>query len=259
MRICKVVGCERKHFARGYCHTHYVRYMRIGYAGNENIRIHQKAIPCKICGGPHKARGYCKIHYQQMLGKGIFRENGICKVDNCNRGIYAKGYCRKHHETNKRTGNPLGLRKICVECGKTYIKENKPNLCSRCYPKYIASLNPKRYKGDGGDRWGYKEYRIIKKLKKTYCEKCKATDKKLELHHKDKNKRNSNPNNLITVCHKCHHKHFHTGEKKQSKYTKKYGIPQYEIAKKLNEPIAVISRWHKTGHLKRRLNNEKVA
>lgn len=48
------------------------------------------------------------------------------------------------------------------------------------------------------------EYHYLK-LSKTVTEICKAT-KDLEVHHKDKNHSNNNPNNLMTVCSSCHQK-----------------------------------------------------
>lgn len=41
------------------------------------------------------------------------------------------------------------------------------------------------------------------KYKKNYCECCNSNID-LEVHHKDKNHNNNNPNNLMTVCSKCH-------------------------------------------------------
>ena len=61
---------------------------------------------------------------------------------------------------------------------------------------------PPIYKKDGG-KWGYKDYKTIKKNKKSSCELCGYT-LGLECHHKDRDTRNSSPENLITLCKTCH-------------------------------------------------------
>lgn len=133
-------------------------------------RTNRKAFECIICGKSHFARGYCRYHYNCYL-----------------------------------TGRPMSFSKCSVDgCGVKVIQYIKEGLCSEHYRKSVAIP---RYKNDGG-KWGYKDYRQIRKLKKDRCELC-GTKKKLTLHHIDKNPRNPNPSNLITVCMKCHMNNFH--------------------------------------------------
>jgi hypothetical protein len=40
--------------------------------------------------------------------------------------------------------------------------------------------------------------------KKDFCEKCGCVDKPLIVHHKDKNFRNNQVENLLTLCRSCH-------------------------------------------------------
>jgi 5-methylcytosine-specific restriction endonuclease McrA len=40
--------------------------------------------------------------------------------------------------------------------------------------------------------------------RKDYCERCKATNKRLDLHHRDENPRNTKKSNLMTLCRSCH-------------------------------------------------------
>jgi 5-methylcytosine-specific restriction endonuclease McrA len=69
--------------------------------------------------------------------------------------------------------------------------------------KEKAPKPPPKYKNDGG-KWGYKDYRRIKANKKSCCELC-GYPHGLENHHKDRNTRNSAPENLMTLCKTCHH------------------------------------------------------
>ena len=61
-RLCSVEGCERKHYAKGFCRTHYARMSR-GAPLDRPIQRH---------GGPVK----------------------FCSVEGCDRGNRAKGFCR---------------------------------------------------------------------------------------------------------------------------------------------------------------------
>lgn len=56
----------------------------------------------------------------------------------------------------------------------------------------------------------------VKKLKTgKCCEKCGST-KRLDIHHKDRDKRNQNPENREVLCHRCHmRKHSESGDLKR--------------------------------------------
>jgi RNase P subunit RPR2 len=54
---------------------------------------------------------------------------------------------------------------------------------------------------------GEASYRHILKRedRKLVCEKCSTVDARvLAVHHKDKNRKNNKPENLIWLCHNCH-------------------------------------------------------
>lgn len=52
-------------------------------------------------------------------------------------------------------------------------------------------------------------------IKKDYCEICREVDERLEIHHKDTNHGNNEPENLLTVCCSCHKKeHYKLGRTK---------------------------------------------
>jgi hypothetical protein len=52
------------------------------------------------------------------------------------------------------------------------------------------------------------------------CELCGSRNGRLEIHHKDKNRKNNSPENLILLCSKCHAKLDGRGCKKHSEKTK---------------------------------------
>ena len=93
-----------------------------------------------------------------------------------------------------------------------------------------------KYKYDGG-KWGYRDYRNWRLLKKKRCEICRSL-KNLVLHHKDKNTRNFSPKNCLTVCQKCHINKFH--RKKATKYMLLYGKTLAQMAKEKNTTIGRI-------------------
>lgn len=68
MKICKVDGCEKKHYARGYCSMHYQRVMS---SGKEDLEVLPE----------------------------------ICSVDGCCNKRVKLGYCGKHYYRHRRHGN----------------------------------------------------------------------------------------------------------------------------------------------------------
>ena len=119
----------------------------------------------------------------------------------CGQKHYAKNFCRSHY-TKWHAGRPLQCA-ICKipYCGAEVRRYTDAQLCAYHFYK---SLKKVIYKKDGG-KWGYKDYRKIQMRQKERCDVCGVT-KKLIIHHKDENKRNSNWNNLMTVCKSCHKK-----------------------------------------------------
>lgn len=105
-----------------------------------------------------------------------------------------------HLRSNRRTTKKLKKRliKICIYCGKEYeIQKSRENKTKYCGRSCKAKAEKPRYID------GRATYR---KFLKTNCEDCKSKIK-LQIHHKDKNRKNNNINNLITLCSKCHKKY----------------------------------------------------
>jgi hypothetical protein len=92
--------------------------------------------------------------------------------------------------------------KICVICHKKYSwRDSRGKTCSfDCY----RILQSKLKMGEKNPRFnnGWRQYvNKLKHIKK--CQIC-GNDKELEIHHKDKNIRNNDINNLIKLCRRCH-------------------------------------------------------
>ena len=65
-RVCSVVGCDRTHYAKGFCNPHWRRWKRNGTPGGAFIHTPRKGI-CEFagCERTHSAKGLCATHYAQ--------------------------------------------------------------------------------------------------------------------------------------------------------------------------------------------------
>lgn len=64
-RICSIEGCDKPYQARGWCQSHYARYMRHGdpLAGRAPRDSFPDTCTIEGCDGKHEARGWCKRHW----------------------------------------------------------------------------------------------------------------------------------------------------------------------------------------------------
>lgn len=110
-RTCKIEGCGRTAFARGWCAMHYSRWQR-----NGDTNIASRSRPARLCSvvdceRTHYGRGYCNLHHQRWrkygdpLSDGT-RERGRCGYAGCNRPHAAKGLCKAHWQ-QVYEGRPL--------------------------------------------------------------------------------------------------------------------------------------------------------
>ena len=134
MRQCSFENCDKKHFGKGYCNTHYIRYLK---HGNPAITLRQKGrlTPTKagylvkrINGSQRLLHRFIMEQYIQrklffnecvhhLNGdktdnqienlKIMFRDEhtrlhqaiiGKCHIENCEKNLHAKGYCLKHYK-----------------------------------------------------------------------------------------------------------------------------------------------------------------
>ncbi len=117
------------------------------------------------------------------------------------------------------TGMPISL--ICQNCGKEYQRKPcfaaKSKACSKqCLGviqrteskgKFFAPNSPILWKsGPENPRWRGGDESYDTKFVGPACERC-SSERFLLVHHKDQNKRNHDPENLETLCKKCHQEH----------------------------------------------------
>ena len=135
--VCSVEGCERWLVARGMCNAHYLRW-RWGTDLSRPIKkMHstkKQYETCTIegCGKKHKAKGLCQNHYWHQYHGGrprrVKRAHRACKITGCEQDHYAMGYCRKHYQS-------LHFRKPCriMGCERGAITRG---LCSAHYQRF---------------------------------------------------------------------------------------------------------------------------
>lgn len=62
-KVCTVDGCERAHYAKGFCRMHYAqKRFALGVVSG---RV--KGCAVAGCHEPHSAKGYCKKHYARLV------------------------------------------------------------------------------------------------------------------------------------------------------------------------------------------------
>jgi hypothetical protein len=148
--------------------------------------------------------------------------NPICKAEGCNRASECAGYCIMHYKRWKRNGTPIRvLQKYnedsqCEYCGK-FGKLSK-GLCKACYtrkmrkgyverdiaPRGTGTINAAGYRVV--TRFGLREYEHVLIAKTKIGE---------VVHHKDENKSNNDPDNLIIYSSQSEHMKAHWEEWRQ--------------------------------------------
>jgi len=157
---------------------------------------------CKICGKSFKGNSngqkicdFCNIKKCIVCNKTfriyLYDSNRITCSKSCNLKFqHLNGICIGFKSGKE---NPAYLRK-----GKTFDEifgqEKSRNI--RIKLGHAGSKNP-MWKG-GIDQT------IYRKFLKESCEICNNVAK--IVHHKDKNRKNNEISNLLSVCHRCHHK-----------------------------------------------------
>ena len=68
-RVCSVADCERRHYGRGYCRTHWTRWRRHGDPSARPAR-RQRLCGIESCGRQHSGRGLCAAHLARLNATG---------------------------------------------------------------------------------------------------------------------------------------------------------------------------------------------
>lgn len=89
---CKVVWCQRSAAARGWCNSHYLRWLNHG--------------------DPEKGGAY----------RGANKQTNQCAVEKCSGTSVAKGYCENHYRRNLKHGTPLGGKP--TPSGRGYVNKD---------------------------------------------------------------------------------------------------------------------------------------
>lgn len=114
----------------------------------------------------------------------------------------------------------------CIICGKRFnpqANHNRKTCSAECLSTFLSELQT----GGKGNNWKgghsqtyYQKQRILNKEQK--CEWCGTTERRLDTHHKDRNKSNNNPDNIMVLCDKCHAKlHYYEDKPKIQGQAKK--------------------------------------
>ena len=134
------------------------------------------------------------------------------RKENISKSLKGKKKSKKHRKNlsiSLKKGFASGkIRKSFL--GKHHTEETKKYLKKIHKGQWKLDKNPK-WKGGKtfeiyGIEWNDKLKEQIRKRDNYTCQICgeKQNKKKLDVHHIDKNKKNNNPKNLISLCHYCH-------------------------------------------------------
>lgn len=192
---------------------------------------------CPTCKQPFKSflsanRKYCSRKCTPRLGKPskVGKINRVCEQCRADFSVYPsqikKGggkFCSLSCGTTYRnkTNNPSKRPEV-----REKISKNHADVSGKNNPMY--GVRPKTYK-NGYTNSGKNYYRFIAfNSFPSICNRCglEAPEKQLEIHHKDRNRKNNELINLEVLCAKCH-KEEHKGEfarekdKKTGRFLKK--------------------------------------
>lgn len=179
--------------------------------------IHKRTVPfkkCPKCNKAHRKPGvYCSFLCARKAGA---FDNGIrirtryarrCEV--CNSEFEtvptsSKQYCCSRRCSFKRRKKQPESR-ICLFCKNVYVvNRKKQKYCSKkCAGRHYSSLKIKKY-GYQTIPQGHRQK--TRELFGNRCVRCQwgNVPEILELHHKDRNRKNNNLKNIELLCPTCH-------------------------------------------------------
>lgn len=196
-RSCSIAGCERNHWAKGFCSTHYARWRKgrdleppirgslpknecqaegcsllescVGYCGMHYARFvsgGDMLAPKRFlqdhcdhpgCPNPHKSLGLCSVHYSRKVAS----ERPPCSYDGCERKSSSYGVCGYHRSREQETGPQ------CPVVGCTRMTRPQ-GLCTK-HVRYARS-------------YGLTPSQLVNLLEPAVCRICSGT-KDLHIDH----------------------------------------------------------------------------
>lgn len=151
------------------------------------------------------------------------------------KGVYTQEQLKKMSDAQRKARSNPDIRKRMreVQLGKHHSEESKRKLSE-------ALRGEKSYLWKGGISyepysldWTRALKRLIRERDNYLCQLCKIK-KGMQVHHIDYNKKNCNPDNLITLCRNCHSK-TNQHRKKWLNFFKAKLIPIQMIPEIVNE------------------------
>ena len=140
-RTCSEEDCAKKHYARGYCRSHYENARVAGAFGTP------KRCAVGDCNSAASYKGWCHKHYQRWKkwGDPEARDPKYttrpCSVEDCEANSFCRGWCRTHYYKWYDHGDPMHRyagevrngKRICAECGvDTPLSDMRRSLCAPC-------------------------------------------------------------------------------------------------------------------------------
>lgn len=111
-RTCSIEDCERPHASRGWCQTHYMRWLNHGdvqAARPVGASIERPSEPCVVaeCERMRYVRGMCSLHYARWYKHGDVGPSGSsraprgqrtpCQLEGCEKRVKGHGWCDRHY------------------------------------------------------------------------------------------------------------------------------------------------------------------
>lgn len=125
MKTCKIEGCERKLYCKGYCTMHYQRVKTSGDIGPTNTIASTKEKPliCGVVGCGNTtiyARGFCRKCYSKQ-----YTSPNKCSIEGCDNSLYGNSYCSMHWQrARNNNGDPGPANRIRNYDGYGYLDAN---------------------------------------------------------------------------------------------------------------------------------------
>ena len=112
-KVCSIEGCDKVHYAKGYCMQHYQRMLKYGcpfFKVDRHLKVNTRKKKCSIegCNKPHHAKGLCSMHYTRLLIHGDINTN--------KRPRHGYSGTREYsvwHDIRDRCNNPKNKRYYC--------------------------------------------------------------------------------------------------------------------------------------------------